>query len=144
MWASTIVAAATLLFVSYRPDLVKAAGVPDSFFNAKGSLFDPWLNVAYLASGVITGLIVSSFTQRTPDEQLDQFYSLIHTPVRDGEELAAPCTLPENPEPRGEKLFSHPDIELPKPTLIGLGGFVLAWVLVGIIIWLTKYLAQAV
>lgn len=143
VWASTIVAASTLLFASYRPDLVRAAGLPESFFNAKGSLFDPWLNVAYLASGVITGLIVSKFTARTPKDQLDQFFSLIHTPVRDGEQLDAPCTLPADAEPQGEKLFSHPDIELPKPTLIGLGGFVLAWVLVGLIIWMTKYLSQA-
>ncbi len=50
--------------------------------------------------------------------------------------------MPANPLPQVEKAFNYEDIELPKPTLIGFGGFVFAWILVGLIVWLTGYLAQ--
>jgi len=85
---------------------------------------------------------VSLITPRQPKEKLDQFFSLIHTPVTLGEEVASPCTLPENPAPQNPTMFSHPDIELPRPTLVGLGGFAVAWCCVGFIIWLTSYLAK--
>ena len=66
----------------------------------------------------------------------------IRTPVRRGEQVATPCTLPDDPLPADEsKLINHPDFEIPKPTALGLGGFVAAWVVVGLIIWLVDWLA---
>lgn len=144
VWASTLTSVCTWWFVAYNPDVLLGWGLPESFFNFKGNLLDPWQNVAYLSSGVIMGIVVSKLTSRTPEEQLEQFFTLIHTPVRDGEVIESPCTLPVDPEPVGRRMFSNPDIELPRPTLLGLGGFAVAWVLVGVIIWLTKYLATTV
>jgi len=143
VWVSTLVSASTWWFVAYRADLLKTV-LPATMFNTKGNLQDPWQNLAYLSAGLIVGLIVSKLTKRTPTEKLDHFYTLIHTPVKQDEEVAKPCTLPEDPEPRGEKLFNSPDIELPKPTKLGIFGFIGAWVLVYLIIELTRYLAKTI
>ena len=96
----------------------------------------------YLSVGAVSGIGVSLFTRRPPQEKLDRFYQLIRTPVRPGEVIISPCTLPEGHLPADEgKLISHPDLEIPSPSRIGIIGFVLAWVMVAIIIGLTKFLA---
>ena len=97
---------------------------------------------SYLCAGLVSGIVVSFITPRTSPEKLNKFFDLLHTPVRPGEKVLSPCTLPENPLPRGEKLLNLEDVELPKPTLVGLGGFVVAWVLVGLIVWLTFWLSR--
>lgn len=102
----------------------------------------PWKIVIYLTGGAIAGILVSLLTRRTSDEKLDHFFRLIRTPIRLGEHVAEPCTLPEDPLPaETAKLLPLRDIEIPRPTLIGLGGFIVAWVLVGGIIWFTYWLA---
>ena len=142
VWASTFASVAMWGFVAYRPDLLLDWGLADSFFNAKGELFDSWQMAAYVSTGVIVGIIVSLITPRPPKERLDKFYRLIHTPITPGEEPPEPCTLAENPAPQNEKLFNLEDVEIAKPTWIGIGGFVGAWICVGFIIWLTQYLAE--
>ena len=103
----------------------------------------PWQIVLYLSAGAIAGIVVSLLTPRTPDEKLDHFFALLRTPVRSGEKVHAPCTLPDDHLPtQTEKLLPFRDIELPKPTLVGMGGFAIAWVLVGLIIWGTGAIAQ--
>ena len=142
VWVSTIVAVSTWWFVGHRADLLVEI-CPESWFNAKGKLLDPWVNVAYLGSGIISGLVVSFLTKRTDAEKLDHFYTLIHTPVKPDEEVAAPCTLPEDPAPKGEKLIpGMADIEIPRPSMLGIGGFVGAWILVYLIIEATKFFAR--
>jgi Na+/proline symporter len=141
VWLSTIFGMATWAFVAYRPDLLDT-WLPAALFNSQGNMFDVWQMVAYLSVGIVSGIVVSLLTPRTPNDKLNSFFRLIHTPVREGEIIESPCTLPENPLPPVEKAFNYDDIELPKPTLIGFGGFVAAWILVGLIVWLTGYLAQ--
>ena len=67
-------------------------------------------------------------------DSIDAFFLLMRTPVRPGEKVNAPCTLPDNPLSALEKLINHPDIEIPKPGRVDIIGFVLAWILVGIIV----------
>jgi len=104
---------------------------------------DAWTSLAYLSAGLISGLVISLLSQRTPREKLDYFFRLLRTPVREGEHVAEPCTLPENPAEPIAKLFDHPDIEIPRPTKGDIGGFALAWVFVALIIWMTWWLSQA-
>ena len=146
VWASTLAAVAAWWFVAYYPGNLTGI-LPDSMFSFKddGSvkkMTDAWQMFSYISAGVVVGIIISMITPRQSQEQLDRFYSLIHTPVKPGEEVRGPCQLPADPLPQNPKLFSHPDIELPKPTVLGLGGFALAWVLVGIIVWGTNYLSK--
>ena len=146
VWASTLAAVGAGWFVAYYPGSLTGV-LPESMFSFKddGSvkkMTDAWQMFSYISAGVVVGIIVSMITPRQSQEQLDRFYSLIHTPVKPGEEVPGPCQLPADPLPQNPKLFSHPDIELPKPTVLGLGGFALAWVLVGIIVWGTNYLSK--
>jgi len=73
-----------------------------SFTEYNGKTSIPWQYVMYLGSGAIAGIAVSLLTRRTPESQLDHFYTLVRTPVRPGEEVAEACTLPENPLPQDE------------------------------------------
>ena len=101
----------------------------------------PYQILIYLSSGAIAGVVASLLTRRTPKEKLDHFFRLIRTPVRPGEIIERPCTLPENPLPvETGKLIPVADLEIPMPSRVGLGGFVLAWIGVGAIIWFTVML----
>jgi len=163
VWVSTFAGIATWLAVTNYVDVVYAWAVSfdttlgldaDSLvafknmflYNADDSMkkmFDAYQMFCFMLVGVGSGIIVSLLTPKQSKEKLDKFFLLLHTPITPGEELDSPCTLPENPAPPGEKLFNFEDIEIQKPSFIGMGGFILAWVCVGAIIWLTRYLAGA-
>jgi sodium/proline symporter len=103
----------------------------------------PWQITIYLAAGAISGIVVSLITHRTPTEKLDHFFQLIRTPVRKGEEIETPCTLPEDHLPTETgKLIPLKDLEIPTPSVLGMVGFACAWAVVGGIIWLTMWLAK--
>ena len=96
----------------------------------------------YIVGGAIAGIVVSLLTQRTPEGKLDHFFTLIRTPVRPGEHVENPCTLPENPLPAETgKLIPVDDIEIPYPSAVGMIGFILAWFGVAILVGLTAWLA---
>lgn len=115
---------------------------PATFSETKGRTSLPWQILIYLSSGVVAGILTSLLTRRTPPEKLDHFFRLIRTPVRPGEHVEVPCTLPQDPLPaETAKLLPFRDIEIPRPSLVGLGGFLAAWVLVAGIIWFTYWLA---
>ena len=102
----------------------------------------PYQILIYLSCGAAAGLVTSFLTRPVAGAKLDHFFRLIHTPVRQGEKIDEPCTLPENPLPaETEKLISAGGLEIPRPGLVGLVGFGLAWVAVGGLIWLTVSLA---
>ena len=142
VWVSTMCAAAAWAGVAYFPGTLHDWGLPDAMFNEKGKMFDVWQMVSYLSAGVLSGFLTSLLTKRVREDKLDQFFRLIHTPVKAGEEIESPCTLPKDALPPAEKLFNLKDIEISKPTLVGMGGFLASWVCVGLVIWLTSLLAR--
>ena len=161
VWVSTIASSGTWALSAFRPDLFKGvfSGLHATLLpvqngalkvfktnevvpSANVPFTDLWQMALYISVGVLVGYITSLLTKRTPKEKLDHFFDLIHTPVRPGEEIPAPCTLPENPLPKGERMFRSENIELPKPSVVGMTGFIAAWIGVGFLIWLTTKLAQ--
>lgn len=152
VWVSAAAAAATWAFTAYFPTEIAAFSISLSetreinlHFLMNDSLTkvtDACQMASFMSVGLLVGFLVSLITPRTPKPKLDHFFRLIHTPVRPGEEVEAPCTLPADPLPPVEKIFNYDDIELPKPTAVGFWGFVAAWAMVGAIIGLTYYLAQ--
>jgi Na+/proline symporter len=103
----------------------------------------PYQILLYLSTGVVVGVLTSIFSRRVPQEKLDHFFSLIRTPVTPGEVVVTPCTLPEDHLPaETAKLISHPDLEIPLPTKIGMIGFFGSWVMVGVVIGFTYWLAS--
>ncbi|MBW3540171.1 MAG: hypothetical protein KY476_07870 [Planctomycetes bacterium] len=148
VWASTFVALSAWALVGFFPHLLRnSLGEPFDFLFVPsgpkaGKMYEAWQSLIYLGSGVITGFLVSLVTPRTRKEKLDHFFRLLHTPVRSGEKVERPCTLPDDAPPAEEKLFNVEDIEVSKPTWVGVTGFVGAWILVGVIIWLVGFLAR--
>ena len=165
VWTSTLVTAASWYLtqthqpvggiIDYFPHKVRLWGgenIPaimlNPTLNEAGEVVNavmrlPYQMLIYMSAGAVAGVVVSLFTKPTSREKLDHFFRLIRTPVRPGEEVKTPCTLPENPLPAEKgKLIDLPDLEIPRPTVLGLGGVVGAWCVVGVIIWLTQLLAN--
>jgi len=148
-WAATLVSLGAFLFTS-----TNALGIPwdfnahfadklPAFMLWEGSLYLPWQMIIYLSVGFVVLVVVSLFTKKTPSESLDQFYACLRTPVGSDEPETEPFTLPAGVQP-GQRnvLIQHPDFEIPKPTLIGIGGFLAAWLgvalLIGAVYWIIQ------
>ncbi len=99
------------------------------FVVAKGSALDvslPWQMVFYLTAGTLAGIIVSLLTKPVAAEKLDNFYALVRTPVRDGEEVAAPCTLPVGAVvPVKRTIFAAGGVEILMPSVRSVAGFII-------------------
>ncbi|MCA9041540.1 MAG: hypothetical protein KDA65_14400 [Planctomycetaceae bacterium] len=140
VWSSTFAAVFTWWLVSSNGAML-ADFLPGSMFKSDGkTMYDLYQMFFYMSAGTIVGIVVSLVTPRMSGEKLDNFFKLIHTPVTPGEEVEGPCMLPKDPAPQEQKMFAHPDIELPRLTFTDIGGFVLAWggvaALIGLTIWL--------
>ncbi|MCA8998473.1 MAG: sodium:solute symporter family protein [Planctomycetaceae bacterium] len=103
----------------------------------------PWQILMYLSAGAVTGILVSLLTKRTPEDKLDHFYKLIRTPIRPGEEVKEPCTLPDDHLPTETgKLIPWKDLEIPRPSFVGTVGFLVSWGIVALIVGVTYGLAR--
>ncbi|OHB72973.1 MAG: transporter [Planctomycetes bacterium RBG_16_55_9] len=149
-WAATLTSLGAFLFTSSNP-----LGVIPWDFNARfasrlpafmlweDKLYLPWQMIIYLSGGFIVMIVVSLLTKRVPAERLDRFYACLRTPIGSNEPEAEPFTLPPGvkPGPRNV-LIPHPDFEIPRPTIIGIGGFLAAWVGVGLLIAAVYWIIQ--
>ena len=148
-WAATLASLSVFLFTSTEP-----LGIPWDFnahfldklpafmlWDDKLSL--PWQMIIYLVTGFVVMIVVSLFTQRTSKETLDKFYACMRTPIGPDEPETEPFTLPAGIEPgKRNVLIQHPDFEIPRPTLIGIGGFLAAWAGVGLLIGAVYWIIQ--
>jgi len=150
-WASCLVALGTWYLTSraFFVDFLAALPFQEScrfLFEKDGVLgiYLPWQMVFYLAAGTAAGIIVSLFTKQVDSEKLDHFYSLIRTPVKQGEQLEKPCTLPEGVEvPPRRVLFPNSNIEIPKPSPRAVIGFAIGWGFVAMIIYAFAMIAAS-
>lgn len=144
VWAATLTAAATWFIVGYYPaDIRSALPFTAGMFRETDSGFvmlDMYQSLCYLGAGVVAGVITALLTKPQAPEQLDHFFTLLKTPVREGEELQGPCMVPENNNER-EPVIEIGSFQFPKPTKLGVGGFVIAWILVFVIVGATKLLS---
>jgi hypothetical protein len=125
--------------------LVQVVGepaLPDSMI-LNGKLRDSWQIFFYLVGAFGMGIAVSLATPRVPEHQLERVFRALRTPVQAGEpHHAEPFVIPDGVEvPEPNKLIDHPDFEIPKPTTLGVGGFVLLWACVGILIGFVYWMA---
>jgi len=148
-WAATLTSLAAFLFTSTEP-----LGIPwdfnvhfadklPAFMLWEGKLYLPWQMIIYLSAGFVVLIVVSLLTRRVPAENLDRFYACLRTPVGPDEPETEPFKLPAGvlPAPRNV-LIRHPDFEIPRPTLIGIGGFLAAWLGVGLLIGVVYWIIQ--
>ncbi len=150
-WAGTLTSLGVFLFTSkiafgsfvlwdFNEHL---AGRLPAFMLFEGKLSPPWQMIFYLTTGFVVLVVVSLFTRRTPKDRLDQFYACLRTPIGADEPEAEPFTLPAGVQPAARNvLIQHPDFEIPRPTLIGIGGFLAAWLGVGLLIGVVYWIIQ--
>lgn len=87
-------------------------------------IYLPWQMIFYLSGGLAAGIVVSLFTRPVAKEKLDKFYELVRTPVRSGEKVPAPCTLPPDAVvPEKRNIFPNTNLEIPVPSLCSVVGF---------------------
>ena len=138
-WATTLTSFAVLLFTSeisfgerilWDFNAQFAAWLP-SFMIWEDKLYLPWQMILYLTAGLVAMVFVSLLTKPAPKERLDRVYECLRTPIGRGETEAGPLTLPEGTVPAPRRvLIAHPDFEIPRPTAVGVIGFLLSWVAV--------------
>jgi len=112
-----------------------------AFMLWEDKLYLPWQMIIYLSAGFAVLVVVSLFTRRVPAENLDRFYACLRTPIGPDEPEAEPFTLPAGVEPGPRKvLVKHPDFEIPRPSVVGIVGFLAAWagvgLLIGVVYWI--------
>jgi SSS family transporter len=150
-WAGTLVAFAIVAFTS--PVVLLGFTLWD--FNVhfadklpemmvwEGQFRRSWQILAFLTAGFAACVLVSLVTKRVPETRLNRFYTCLRTPVRDGEPpVLEPFSLPPGVEPGPiNKLIDHPDLEIPKPSLVAVGGFLFFWLMVFLMIGFVYWLA---
>lgn len=140
VWASTLATILIWAALAYYPHYWTF--LPDFMFAAPGRIAEKWQILLYMSGGLLAGLVVSFLTRPPAQEKLDRFFLLLRTPVKLGEQVPGPCQLPLDPLPPQPRLIGRYGLEIPKFTWVDLGGFAFAWFLVGLLIWLTAFLAR--
>jgi len=128
-WLGSLSMAESLTFVFVKD------GVPEVYL--------PWQMVFYLSAGIIAGIVVSLFTRPVPEEKLDNFYALVRTPVKPGEQVSVPCTLPDDAEvPEKRNIFPNTSLEIAIPSRTSVVGFLAGWLCVAAIIYSVYLIAK--
>jgi len=134
-WAATLTALATWWLVTQKFFVSIMANCPGAEFlrfvfekSTGPEIYLPWQMVFYLSAGTIAGVVVSLLTKPVSEEKLESFYTLLRAPVRPGEVVTVPCSLPEGAVvlPR-RNLFPGTGLEIPVPTLTSVLGFLAGW-----------------
>ncbi len=150
-WAATLTAFAVWwltsqqFFVSWIGALPMAEQMRFVFVkDGIPEVYLPWQMVIYLSAGTIAGIAVSFITRPVAREKLENFYALVRTPVRPGEQVENPCTLPEGavPPPR-RNLFPNTNLEIAIPSRSSVIGFLIGWGCVAAIIASVYWITQA-
>ena len=142
-WAGTLASFGALLFTSRIAfgDYVlwdfnaHLANELPAFMLWGDKLYLPWQMIIYLSAGFVVLVVVSLLTRMVPAGNLDRLYACLRTPIGPDEPETEPFTLPPGvqPAPR-DALIDHPDFEIPKPSVVGIVGFLAAWAGVGLLI----------
>lgn len=141
-WAATLTAFATWWLTTRSFFISFVAGCPIAqslrFIMQKPAgpeIYIPWQMVFYLAGGTLAGIIVSLLTKPLPAEKLDNFYTLVRTPITPGEKVTAPCTLPLGAVvPEKRVIFPNTSLEIMVPSFTSILGFIAGWAAVALII----------
>ncbi len=150
-WAGTLVSFAVMLFTSR----IAFGSFVLWDFNAhcarylpgvmlwQGELHLPWQMILYLSTGLVSGIVVSLCTKPVADEKLEAFYALIRTPVRLGEQVTTPCTLPDDAVvPEKRNIFPNTNLEIAIPSRTSVVGFLVGWGCVVAIVYLVYLIAN--
>jgi Na+/proline symporter len=151
-WATTLVSFAVMLFTStiafgkyvlWDFNASCAQYMPD-FMLWNGQLYLPWQMILYLSAGLISGIVVSLLTKPVAEEKLNNYYALIRTPIKPGEQPDAPCTLPDDAlVPEKRNIFPNTNLEFMIPSRTSVFGFLIGWAFVAVIVVTVYLIASA-
>jgi len=149
-WASTLTAFGAWwlttqeFFISWLGSLSMAESLTFVFVkDGAAEVYLPWQMVFYLSAGTIVGIVVSLFTKPVSEEKLDNFYALVRTPVKSGEQVSVPCTLPDDAlVPEKRNIFPNTSLEIAIPSRTSVVGFLAGWVCVAAIIYSVYLIAK--
>ncbi|MCH7557486.1 MAG: sodium:solute symporter family protein [Planctomycetes bacterium] len=149
-WASTLTAFGVWwlttqgFFISWLGSLSMAESLTFVFVkNGVAEVYLPWQMVFYLSAGIIAGIVVSLFTKPVSEEKLDNFYALVRTPIKPGEQVSVPCTLPDDAVvPEKRNIFPNTSLEIAIPSRTSVVGFLAGWVCVAAIIYSVYLIAK--
>lgn len=111
--------------------------------NGAMGIYLPWQMTLYLSLGLLTGVVVSIFTQPRNAERLHRYYTLLQTPVLTPEpNPEQPCTLPAGIQPKADADHSKQAFFVPRPSPRALSGFAIGCLLTGFIILLVYIIAS--
>lgn len=141
-WASTLAAfgmwwlTTQSFFVNAVASLPFAESMKLVFWKGDAlEIFLPWQMVFYLLAGLLAGVVAALCTAKPDESRLETFYALIRTPVREGEEVSEPCTLPEGCVTLpARKLIRLKSFEIYVPSKLAVGGFAVGWLIVILLI----------
>ncbi len=142
-WATTLIGFAVMLFTSeiafgersiWDFNQHFAQHLPQ-FMLFDGKLHLPWQMILYLGAGLTSGIVVSLLTRPVASEKLENFYALTRTPVKLGEQVDKPCTLPVGAVvPERRNVFPNTSLEVAIPSRISVVGFLAGWACVAAIV----------
>jgi len=149
-WASTITAFGVWwlttkgFFISWLGSLSMTESLTFIFVkDGIAEVYMPWQMIFYLSAGTIVGIVVSLFTKPVAKEKLDNFYALVRTPVKSGEQVSVPCTLPDDAEvPEKRNIFPNTSLEIAIPSRTSVVGFLAGWACVAAIIYSVYLIAK--
>lgn len=142
-WTGTLVAFAVLMLTDRSFFHSWASNNLPDFMVWNEQFRLSWRIVSYLTAGFGSAILVSLATRRVPEARLKRFYDCLRTPISPDEPSSVvPFSLPEGVQPTpANKLFNHPDIEVPKPTTAGMVGFAVCWVIVVLMVAFVYWIA---
>lgn len=149
-WAATLTAFATWwlttqsFFISFMVGFPGAEQLRFVMLKSTGpEIYLPWQMVFYLAAGSAVGIVASLLTKPVAKDKLDNFYALVRTPVRPGEQASAPCTLPSGVVvPEKKSFFPNTNLEILIPSRTSIIGFLVGWGCVAAIIYSVYLIAK--
>ena len=119
-----------------------AAYLPE-FMLSEGELHLPWKMILYLSTGLISGIVVSLLTKPVAKEKLDNYYALIRTPIKPGEQVDKACTLPAGAVvPEKRNIFPNTNFEFMIPSRTSVVGFLIGWAFVAVIVVVVYMIAS--
>jgi Na+/proline symporter len=133
-WAAMVAGFGTW-WLTTRPEFISAIGQQpladalDVILSPAGGtprISEPWVILFYTSAALLAGIGMSLVTRRVPHERLQRFYDLSRTPVKDGEVVVQPCTLPVGVTPPERQMLATAfGLELPMPSATSIAGFLI-------------------
>lgn len=143
VWTTTLASAGIGVLCGFYPEEVQRSlpGLSEIMFVKAGEnliMLDAWKIILILGGGLFFGSVAALLTDPQAEDQLEQFYKMLRTPVASDEFLYADQYIPPESGTLAPAV-SFMGFQLPGPTRGGTLGFLIAWLVVAAMVFATKW-----